>query len=205
MKIQVVLGLGRCSNAQVLIDGDQYVTCMTGNPYFAAPAVTEAVTASKTDITNLRAAINAPVSSTKTDNVRMARDTLDRSLGVLRAKVEEVANDPSIPDAKRIAIVHSAGMDTKSQTRPSRHRFTVSNTENSGVVHLTAQGCANAHDWEYTEDVINFTGRISVHPTTVAHTDIPNLKKVTEYAFFHKAIEPGKRNEWEGPIILIVM
>lgn len=205
MKIQVVLGLGSCSNAQVLINGDHYVTCMTGNAYFAAAPIVQALANCRTAIANLRAAINAPVSASKTDVVRLAREVLDRNLTILGAKVEEVANDPAIPDAKRIEIVHSAGMETKDQGHVQRRKFSVSNTEVSGMVHLTAQGGAKAHEWQYTPDVINFTGRIAVPTTTTGYTDIPGLKKGTEYAFFHKPIVANGNNGWEGPIVCMVL
>ncbi len=205
MKIQVVLSLGSCSNAQVLIDGDRYVTSMTGNTYFAPAAITDILTTCQTSITNLRAAINAPISSIRTDNIKIARDALDRNLTMLGAKVEEVANDPTIADALRVEIAHSAGMDVKNQIRPQKHQFTVANTEISGTVHLTAQGGAKAHEWQYTSDIINFTERIAVPTTTTANTNVPNLKKGTEYAFFHKAIEVGQNSGWEGPIILMAV
>ena len=205
MKIQVVLSLGSCSNAQVLIEGDRYMTSMTGNAYFTPPAIVEVITACKTAITNLRAAINAAPSNSKTDNIRIARDVLDRSLTMLRGKVEDVANAPSVPDTKRIEIVHSAGMDVKDQVHVQRRRFTVSNTEVSGTVHLTAQGGAKAHEWQYTPDIINFEGRIAVPTTTTGITDIANLKKGTEYAFFHKAIVANGNIGWEGPIICMAV
>jgi hypothetical protein len=204
MKVKVVLGLGKCSNAQVLVDGDNYTTSMTGNPHFAATSIVEQVTATKTAVTALRAAINAPVSSTRTDNIRMARDTVDREITTLGSKVEEVANDPSVPDSQRVEIVHSAGMDTKDQAHRSKLSFTVADTEISGTVHLTAKGGANAHEWQYTSDVINFTGRIAAPSNTEAKINIANLKKGTEYAFFHKAIVPKTETSWEGPIIWLV-
>jgi hypothetical protein len=205
MKIIVVLGLGDCSNAQVLIDGDRYVANMTGNAHFAAAPIVEQIGICRTSVSNLRLAINAPRSDTRSDNIRIARDVLDRNLSILGAKVEEIANDPSIPDTKRVEIVHSAGMAVKNQVHPGKHKFTVKNTEVRGTVHLTAQGGANSHEWQYTTDIINFTGRIAAHTTTKANTDIRNLKKLTEYAFFHKPIVPNGDTDWEGPIILIVM
>jgi hypothetical protein len=148
MKIQVVLDIGGCSNAQILIDGDRYVTSMTDNPYFASTAIAELLTSCTIAITNLRAPINAPVSSTKTDNVRIARDALNRNLTALRSKVEEVANDPSVPETKRVEIAHSAGMDVKDQVHPQRLRFIVSNTEVSGrciLQHKVAQKRTNGN------------------------------------------------------------
>lgn len=205
MKIKVVLGLASCSNAQVLIDGDYYVVSMTGNPYFAAAAIVELLTGVKASLKTLRDAINAPPSNAKGDTVRNARDAVDRHLTILAGKVEEVANDPAVPDTKRVEIAHSAGMDVKTQVHPQRHKFTVSNTEISGTVYLTAQGRAKGHEWQYTDDIINFTKRIAEPGTSVANTQISNLKKGTEYAFFHKAILSRQKSAWEGPIILMVL
>jgi len=47
MKIQIVLGLGKCSNAEILIDGENYITCMIDNPNFTSVTITEALTAGK--------------------------------------------------------------------------------------------------------------------------------------------------------------
>lgn len=204
MKIQVVLGLRNRSNPQVLIDGDYYITCMTGNTYFDSAAIIEVLINSKDAIIALRAAINAPVSDTKTDIIRSARIRVNYFLTSLGHKVEEVANHPDIPDIKRIEIAHSAGMDVKNQVHPQRHRFTVRNTGISGMLHLTAQGGARAHEWQYTNDIINFTGRIAITSTTIANTDVQNLEKGTEYAFFHKAIT-RKESGWEGPILCVVL
>lgn len=204
MKVKVVLNLGGSSNAQVLIDADHYTTDMTGNAHFTAADIVAQVTAVKTEVTNLRTAINAPTSDAKTDDIRIARDALDRGLTKLAGKVEDVANDPATPDANRVDIVHSAGMNVKNQVHPQKHKFTVNNTDISGTVLLTAQGGANANEWQYTTDIINFTGRIPVATTTKAHTEIPNLKKGIEYAFFHKAIIAGTNTDWEGPVFLMV-
>ena len=204
MKIKVALKLASCSNSQVLVNGDHYVTCMTGNAHFAAVSIVDHVAICKTDVINLRAAINAPMSDTKTDKIRIARDAVDRDFTILGTKVEEVANDSSLPDSKRLEIVHSAGMEAKDQVHPAKHVFMVVNSNVSGTVHLCAPGGANAHEWQYTTDVINFTGRIAATSTTAATTDIPNLKKGNEYAFFHKPIITKTETEWEGPVILLV-
>jgi len=204
MKVQIALNLKGSSNAQILVDADHYTTDMTGNAHFAAAEIVAQVAATKTAITNLRTAINAPTSDTKTDDIKIAREALERNLTKLANKVSDVANDLTTPDANRIDIVHSAGMNAKGHAHPQKHKFTAINTEISGTVHLTAQGGANANDWQYTPDIINLSARIAAETTTTAHTDIPNLKKGTEYAFFHKAIIAGVKTDWEGPVFLTV-
>ncbi len=205
MKIQIVLNLKECSNAEILIAGDHFVTDMTGNSHFTLADIVAQVTVVKNDVTGLRTAINAPTSDTKTDDIRVARDTLERAIKKLANKVEDLANDPATLDENRINIVHSAGMNAKNQAHPQKHKFTVANSEVSGTVNLTAQGGANANEWQYTSDVINFTNRVASPTTTKANTEIKNLKRGTEYAFFHKAIISGTATDWEAPLILMVV
>src|SRR5258707_12336304 len=191
MKAKIVLNLGSTSNAQVLVTATHITTNMTGNALFAAADIVAQVTATGTAITNLRTAMSAPLSDTKTDNVRVAREVLDRNLTILAAKVEAVANSPTLVDSQRVGIVHSAGMDVKTQGVPKRRVFAVSNGDLDGSVHLTATGRVNAHEWQYTSDLANFTNRMVAPTTTSSIIDIDGLKSGTKYAFFHKPIVRG--------------
>lgn len=205
MKLQIVLNLKGRSNAEILTDADHFITSMTGNTHFSAADIVAHLAVVKTAINNLRTAMNAPTSDTKTDDIAIARDALDRSLVKLAGKVEDVANDPATPDANRVDIAHGAGMNVKNYAHPQRHTFAASNGNISGTVHLVAQGGANAHEWQYTTDIVNYTGRVAIPSTTKANTDIANLTKKTDYAFFHKAIIAGSDTDWEGPVILTVI
>ena len=71
----------------------------------------------KAGVVTLRAAMTAPPSDTKTDAVNVARLAVDVDLTALAHLIEGVANGPTVPDANRIGIVHSAGMDEKTQTQ----------------------------------------------------------------------------------------
>ncbi|MBI1769393.1 MAG: hypothetical protein HY015_05315 [Bacteroidetes bacterium] len=205
MKAKIVLNLGSTSNAQVLVDAAHYTTNMTGNALFAAADIVAQVTATVTATTNLRAAMNAPISDAKTDNISAARETLDRNLTILAAKVEAVANSPTLVDSQRVGIVHSAGMEVKNQAIPKKRVFTVTNGIVEGSVHLTAEGGANAHEWQYTSDVVNFTARVAALTTTTSSTDINGLKSGSKYAFFHKPILSGMSSDWEGPLYVTVI
>lgn len=205
MKTQIVLNLNGSNNAQVVIDADHYTTCMTGNPIFADADIVAQVAATKTATTDMRTAVAAPISEAKTDNVRIARDVLNRSLTKLANKVEDIANNPEIPDVVRLDIIHSAGMTEKEQAHRQKNQFTVRNNGVPGTVYLTAKGGAKAHEWQYTTDIVNFTGRIAAPSTTTASTEIANLVEATKYAFFHKAIVSGTATAWEGPIILTIL
>lgn len=204
MKPIIVLDLNGTNNAEVVIDADRYTTCMTGNPIFTDADTVALVTATVAATTKLREAVAAPVSETKKDVIRIARDALNRSITSLAAKVQSLANAPDIPDLVRFDIIHSAGMSEKEQTHRQKNQFAAKNSGISGTVLLTAKGGANAHEWQYTTDIISFKNRIAASSTTTAKTEITNLEEATKYAFFHKAILASTITDWEGPAILVV-
>lgn len=204
MKIQIVLNLSSTSNSQVITDALRYTTCMTGNAYFTAADVVAQVDATNAATTAMRNVLSSPKSDTKKDNVLIARDVLDRSLIKLANKVEDIANAPHLSDLTRLDIVHSAGMIVKGQIHPQKHQFKAVNSKISGTAILTAKGGAKAHEWQYTTDIVSYTGRIAVDSTTRARTEIANLAEANRHAFFHKPIISNTITEWEGPIILLV-
>ena len=205
MKTKIVMNLGSTSNAQVLVDDAHYTTNMTGNALFAAADIAAQVTATVSATTNLRAVMSAPISESKRDNISAAREVLDRNLTILAAKVEAVANSPTLVDSQRLGIVHSAGMEVKDQAIQKKRVFTVTHGPVEGSVHLTAAGGVSAHEWQYSSDVVNFSGRVAASTTTTSSTDINGLKSGNKYAFFHKPIEAGVSNDWEGPLYVTVI
>ncbi len=205
MKAKIVLNLGSTSNAQVLVSATHITTNMTGNALFAAADIVAQVTATVTATTNLRAAMSVPISDVKTDNIRVAREVLDRNLTILAAKVEAVANSPTLFDSQRVGIIHSAGMEVKNQVSPKKRVFSVTHSDVEGSVHLTAEGGVSSHEWQYTSDVVNFTGRVAASSTTTSTTDIDGLKSGSKYAFFHKPIQAGSITDWEGPLYVTVI
>jgi hypothetical protein len=215
MKATVVLDLAHTSDIQVCVNGDNYIASIANpaNLNFKEPAVTAAMAsmitiqlqACQSALSNLRTAIAAPLSTTKSDITRAARGVVDSNLTMLAHLVENVANTPDLMDSQREMIVHSAGMVLKTLSSRTKVVFEVTQNKESGSVHAIAAGNANAHLWEYTTDVLHFTNRIAAEPTTVASTDITGLAKLTRYAFFHKAILPNQINSWEGPVFLDVI
>lgn len=85
-----------------------------------------------------------------------------------------------------------------------KSQFKVKNGNISGTVLLTAKEKVNAHEWQYTTDVVNLKERVAAHTTTTSTTEITNLEEATKYAFFHKAILPGTIMDWEGPLFLVI-
>jgi len=205
MKIQVALNLHSKNNAQLVANSDIYTINMTDNAYFLAPDMVALIKTTKTATLTMRNAMNAPTSDTKNDTIKGSRDALERYLSNLKNGVESVANNPTISEMERISIVHSAGMSIKQQPRPQARIFSVKQGNISGSVVLTAQGGASANEWQYTEDTVNFTNRISLPTTTTAKTQLEGLLKKTDYAFFHKAIIAGENTDWEDPIIFTVL
>lgn len=202
MKVHVKLALHEKSNAQILVDTDNYTNDMTASTYFTAASIVAQVTATKNAATNMRTKITAAYSHTYAGDVKTAREGLERQLNLLASLVDGVANDPAVLDANRLNIIHAAGMHEKNTHHPGRHKFTVKNGTVLGTVLITAEGGAKSNEWAYTADVINFTNRIPLETTTVAHTEATGLLPNTEYAFFHKGIHVHGNKVWEGPLII---
>jgi len=205
MKVRIALFLSRTSNAQALIQATRYTTSMTGNILFLAADIVDQVLATIASIAALYSAMTAPASASKTDLIKVAREILDKNVIILASKVECLANSPTLADDNRIGIIHSAGMEVRIIGRPKKRAFRVENSDIEGLVRLIAQGGANAHEWQYTTDIIHYTGRVAITTTTKASTEVSGLTRGVRYAFFHKPIIPGVNTDWEGPIIITVL
>jgi hypothetical protein len=205
MRVNVVLNLRRASQAQLVISAAHYTTLMTGNPLFAAADSVALVTATAAATTAMSNAIKAGRSDVRTDTIKSARAVLESKLIALAAKVADVANNASLPDEQRVGVVHSAGMKVKEKSTPPPRTFKAKRGEAEGSVLLIAPRKAQAHEWQYTADVVNFTGRIAVPATAAGRTTITSLQRFTEYAFYHKPVLRRTITEWEGPVILLVL
>jgi len=205
MIVTPVLFLATKSNAEILVDATHYTTNMTGNPLFSSADNVAQVTATVAATNNLRAAMSAPSSDTKTDSIRVAREALNRNLIILAGKVHAVANSPTLLDSQRIGVIHSAGMEVRGRGTTKKRVFTAENGDVAGSVYLSAPGGANAHEWQFATDLINFSDRKAANSTTVADTEITGLERGVKHAFFHKAIIRGIETDWDAPIFLIVL
>lgn len=205
MKITIVLGLKRQSHADLVSVAELYASNMTGDPVFSAADIVAQLASLKTAITNMRTAMNAPLTDTKTEAIRMARSVVEHMLEKLANRVEDLANDPSTPEGNRMNIVASAGMTIKEKVKPQKRIFSADFGEVSGSVVLIAPGGANAHEWEYTDDLRMFTDRKRLETTAIGRTEVFNLIRGTEYAFFHKSVMSGEKTDWEGPIRFLVV
>ncbi|GHN01799.1 hypothetical protein WSM22_32880 [Cytophagales bacterium WSM2-2] len=209
MKIIVVLGLNLLNNAMVIIKARSIIGNMTNNPFFSAQDIVDhlAVLANSVDV--LEALIIAPITESKTDGIRTAREVVDRHLGMLASKVQATANNPLLGENQRVDAVHSAGLEVKQYKKGDKRSFTVSNGEKSGSAYIVAgssDGKAKAHEWQYVKNP-NANGegeRIAAPTTTTAFTEINNLEVGSRIAFYHKAILAGKQTNWEGPIFWVI-
>ena len=204
MRIHIVLALKKRTNAELVVDADHYAASIAGDPIFPAAEFTAQLTALKTAVTNMRTAMNVPTSDTKTEGIRITRDVVERLIIKLANRVEDIANDPTTPDANRLNIVLSAGMTSKEHAKPQKRTFTATQGEISGGVVLLAQGGAKAHEWQYTTDTLNFNNRVASETTTTGKTEIFNLQRGVEYGFFHKSIISGEKTDWEGPVLFLM-
>lgn len=204
MKPIINLDLNGTSNAVVVIDADRMTTCMDSSPKFSDPETVALVTNTKTANVEMRKAVAAPVSETKMDKIRIAREILDRCITMMAFKVQMMANAPGLTDLERLEIIHDAGMVEKDQGRRQKNQFTVKNDKISGTVKLTAKGKMNAHEWQYTTDIVDFKNRVAAKTTTDSRTKISNLVAGTKYAFFHLAVISKTDTDWEDPIIITV-
>jgi len=205
MTITIILKLAQQNNPQLLVSGDRFVTDMTGNPHFVGAEVVAQIAVVKVAITSLRGIINMAKYKDQPGDTAKARDTLCREINKLKNMVEYIANGSTVADIDRVNIAHSAGMEVKGYTNPETHIFTVTLGPKSGSLTLTAAGSKNAHEWQYTFDVINYTNRVALPTQTVAHAQIDNLPLKSDVACFHKSIEPGIDNNWDGPIVITVV
>jgi len=204
MNVEVILGVSKLNDPSLVVAANGFVAKMINNPYFTSAEDQAKVAKVKTSSLNLQNALQAEESSTKSSTIKKCRSNLHRDLRALRNLVDERANDESIPDNLRLVIVKSTGMYVKGYTHPDTRVFMVLPGEVSGSVLLIAAGKANAHEWQRTEDIKEYTNRIASTTTSIAHTEIHGLPKVP-MAFFHKATYPGRETDWEGPIVFTVI
>lgn len=204
MIVKIVLNLQDTTDAKIIIDGRYYIVSITDNPYFSAADIIAFLVVLEASIANLQTKMSVVTSDSKTDDIKVARDAVDRNLNILASKVENTVNAPEVPDIERLARAHSAGMNVKGYTHPADRTFKAENADVSGTVNLSAKGMALAHVWKYTADIVNFTNFQEIEPTSEANTTVSGLTKKTEYAFFHKPVISKVVSPWEGPEFVVI-
>lgn len=194
MAIITVLGLKDLNNAEVLVNSDHYVRCMTDNPHFADAETVSVLTNVKKATSDLRATMNAPMSEDKTQLIAKARIALDCYLNILAGRVEAKANDPSLPEPDALAIVDSSGMSIKNRAKRAPVVFTAVNTDVSGEVMLKAPGGYRAYEWSYLLDGSDMKNLVLSRNTTRASTKISGLDVGKKYAFYYRPIQSDEQS-----------
>jgi hypothetical protein len=201
MKINVVLNLSNNTNAELAAVASNYAQCVSSDPTFPEAEFKPLVTQVTTNNTRFQSLMMAPISESKTEDVRVAREELELSLQVLANAVEIMSNKKGLTDDERVAIVHRAGMQVKSKAPNQKRVFDVVAGDVTGTAEMTAEGGPRAHEWQVTHDVVNFTARVQLPTTTAGITTVTGLQPGTVYAFYHRGVVAGKVQEWEGPIL----
>ena len=182
---------------------------LTGNPNVPSPypALTSG-TATCTTNANTLETTEALVQTHASGSVAArdaAHETCKRDMRSIRNMVQQLA-DMNLPNAA--IIIESAGLGVKTAGGRRTIEFDVKNTLISGAVKLTAAGILKSrgsHLWFYTTDLVGFTNKVVVPPTTKSNTVVEGLTAGTKYAFFHTAIVPAGGNIENGPIFLTVI
>jgi hypothetical protein len=205
MKINIKLGQTKLSHLEAMANVEHYNSNMQTNPLFQAQDIVDQLAKVNTSFNTLHNSIIAPYTENKTNNVNAARDDLNREVTDLKNKVQGIANKPGLSDEERLGITHAAGMSDKTKIIHSARIFKVLNGDISGTVILLARGGAVSNNWQYTTDIKEFTGRITIDGTSKASTEVSGLPIKTDVAFFHQPVFRGVKSNWEGPVIITVL
>ena len=134
----------------------------------------------------------------------IAHEVSKKDMRTIRGMVQALADAAGIGAT---ALIESTGLGVKAAGVKKTRAFSVKNTLVSGAVKMSAPGIKDAkgsHNWFYTTDLVNFTNKQPIPPTTKANTVFPGLPIHIKYAFFHTAITPAGNIE-EGPVFLSVI
>jgi hypothetical protein len=206
MKIQIKLGFRNLSNQKAVIQGNLYADGVAENPYFNYPNIKAKGQAIVLASDNLRTALSMPRSTTRTQDIKVARIKWESEVTELTRLQEIVVNNADVSDEKKIEMVKSGNREVVEHPIRQKYNFTVKRGKNSGEVVFTAETKnAVAHLYTWTDDHINYTNKADPETSTSAKKTAKGLPVGKELAFFHKGIFRKKSMDWEGPIFLTVL
>jgi hypothetical protein len=203
MKINIKLGFEEIKNSDAVIKGYSYASGVDSNPYFTMAEILAQGPIVKTASDKLKEALEKPKSSTRSDDINVARELWEKEVTYLTQLEEIVVRNASVTDEEKIKMVHSANREVADHAVRQKYDFTVNRGPNSGEVVFTAvTKDAVAHMFTWTKDLVNFTNKADPWESAAAKTTATVVPVGDELAFFHKAIFYKKRMDWEGPIFL---
>jgi hypothetical protein len=199
------MGINNASIPTIISTCRGYIFNLKGNSLFPEVHFKEPVNSLDLSVNELERIFAGPATGSKTLHVAEARKEVTRCLRIVVNAVENLANQAGLTDNERADLVKSAGMTKRNFTGQSRQVFKVVHGPESGSAELTAQGGADANEWQSTNDLVTFANRVAHKTTTKAKTIVTGLTPGEKRAFFHRAIIANKETTWEGPLFLIIV
>jgi hypothetical protein len=198
----VVLSLGKLSDTLKIEKALDIRRSMEGNQYFPSPDPPLAELEAQAVKTNNSYLASRGKGKDKTDEFHHDLDELERMMLREADYVEIVANKfPDIGDT----IIHSAGMEFKSQGQRNVQDFTVKNGDVRGTVIARAKAVAPrvSYVWQYVAaDGGDFaTAAITVKAT---YTFI-NLDSGRTYKFRMAVVTKEGQGSWSDELTLVVL
>ncbi len=180
MKWIVVQGISRKSVPDLIGYGKQVAAMLQGNAWFPLPFTANASSPALLlqHVEKLSAAYSAPdTGKTKTDDIRLARNTVENDLLLIGIHIEIIANNN---EEQGGVIIHSAGMKYRVHGRRKPYIFRVKNTKQEGEVKATAQ--RNHRDSVYTW-----------HIKKKNESSFAEAGKTLKASFAYKKLKSGER------------
>lgn len=204
MNVTVNMGINGTGVPAIISTCRGYIFSLRGNELFPEPIFKEPVDNLDFSVNGLEKIFAMPGNGNKTSHVEEARAEVTRCLRIVVNAVENLANKAGLTDNERRDLVMAAGMTIRALGIRNPQVFEVVQGPESGSAELSAQGGADANEWQSTNDLVNFTNRVAHKTTTRAKTVIKGLTPGEKRAFFHRAIMANEETAWEGPVFLII-
>jgi hypothetical protein len=199
----VNLGLTNIPVSQLIQNSRQYVTHMTGNPYFPTPTPALATVSAATDLLESDYAVSQTRVRGSASVMRDQEKKLIVLLKALASHVELIANGNPPPG---INVIPSAGMIEK---KPSIHKpktFTAVNGPMKGEVILNTKGLKGAaYVYQMNTDPNNLAGWQTIYMGTKVKFIKTGLTSGTHYFFRTALSSKGVQGDWSNFLDVIVM
>lgn len=204
MNVTVNMGINNVSVPTIISTCRGYIFNLKGNSLFPEVLFKEPVSNLDLSVNELERIFTGPATGNRTLHVAEARAEVMRCLRIVVNAVENQASQAGLTDSERADLVKAAGMTKRKFPGRQSKVFEVVHGPESGSAELTAQGGADANEWQSTNDLVTFANRVVHKTTTRAKTIVTGLTPGEKRAFFHRAIIPNKETAWEGPVFLII-
>jgi hypothetical protein len=186
----------------LITQATNFVTRMTGNPYFPTPTPNLALIT--TAIGTLQTAEVAALSRVK--GAAAARDQKRKELVVLlqqlRTYVQTVAD---ADEANGPAIIESAGLSVRKKLTRAPRVFAAKLGPNTGVADLitASAGKRASYDWQYSID----GGKtwVLLTSTLKAETTVSGLTPGVVAQFKYRAVTKSGATDWSQPVSLTML